>query len=77
MVDLYRDINWGDVVLENREKYSEFAEMLKKECEAEQEGEEFKKHDLRVPVPNLSFANYVILIGAPVVDVKEQFKLVG
>lgn len=77
MVDLYRDIDWSDTIKENREKFSDFDEMLRKECQAVQDTEDFKTENHRVPVPNLSFSNYIILTGAPVVDIEQKFKIVG
>lgn len=75
MVDLYRDIDWADAILENREEYTDFAKILQSECETEQETPEFKGADWRIPVKNTSFSNFVILIGAPQVP-QEKINIV-
>jgi hypothetical protein len=75
MVDLYRDIDWASTILEYRAEYPNFLDILKEECKKEQESPEFKAGDWRIPVPNTSFSNYVILLGAPTVKEGELQKI--
>lgn len=60
MVDLYRDIDWAETILEHRGEFSDWAKTLQSECETEQETPEFKGADWRIPVKNTSFSNFVI-----------------
>jgi len=60
MVQLFKDIDWKNTVEQNKQNFTNFEDVLKSECNIEQESLEFKGGSWRMPISNTSFANFVI-----------------
>lgn len=68
MVDLFKDIDW-DPLLEKEEDddldYGTFIRFIRREAHEFVTTQEFKDHDIRKPVLDNTFSNFVLVSGLP------------